>query len=523
MIIVIPTVKQVIYHEWTQSNLFVYSTISFKASDPLSHSCSYLGAWWEVDLGLGVAVSRVVIYNRNDEGSERLSNSVISLINYQGKTLKTYRIGDATDVPVFDINFASYLGCYANSPNRILPHFASGNLDPNGAIECATLCKAAGFNLAGTQISKECWCGDSLNGAQPVPNNNECNMQCLGNAAEMCGGPARNSVYTVASTLTWHLAPAGQTTCDYGVLATRSECASAVAALASAANRTPARGMVIGSGGTCNDGSWGQVPLGCSAQTGSDWAAHYKTSGVNCPHHHYQLVCSPRVLVTKASVHKVRVQLEGTNYLHLREVQVFDQNGVNRALNKLATQSSPFFWGEISSGWNSKCLDYDGNNQVFMWDCHGGSNQQWYPSSNSKVDMRIQADGNRCLDAPGGAFYRVYLHSCHDGNNQKWTYDDIGRLHSVAYPHLCLDLFNHNNNNGAGLVLYQCNNNMNQKWLASTTWADPASKAVNGNLNDNSHTLVDAGMYHELTYSYLNVTPSCHSKRLTPSLTLVLY
>jgi hypothetical protein len=152
-----------------------------------------------VDLGLGVAVSRVVIYNRNDEGSERLSNSVISLINYQGKTLKTYRIGDATDVPVFDINFASYLGCYANSPNRILPHFASGNLDPNGAIECATLCKAAGFNLAGTQISKECWCGDSLNGAQPVPNNNECNMQCLGNAAEMCGGGWQNSVYNVSS------------------------------------------------------------------------------------------------------------------------------------------------------------------------------------------------------------------------------------------------------------------------------------------------------------------------------------
>ncbi len=36
---------------------------------------------------------------------------------------------------------------------------------------------------------------------------------------------------------------------------------------------------------------------------------------------------------------KVRVQLEGTNYLHMREVQVFDKNGLNVALNKVATQS----------------------------------------------------------------------------------------------------------------------------------------------------------------------------------------
>ena len=188
-----------------------YSTNSFKTSDPLSHSCSYLGAWWEVDLGEGVAVSRVVIYNRNDGSNPsiltlRLSNSVVSLINYQGNTLKTYRIGDATNVPVFNINFDSYLGCYAENqnPKRILPYKAADNLHPNGATECAALCKAAGYTLAGTQYSEQCWCGNSLNGAQPI-SNNECNMQCLGNAAEMCGGPYRNSVYTVASILTFTL------------------------------------------------------------------------------------------------------------------------------------------------------------------------------------------------------------------------------------------------------------------------------------------------------------------------------
>jgi hypothetical protein len=158
-----------------------------------------------VNLGKDVAVSRVVIYNRNDGDardksivSGRLSNSLVSLKDNQGRTVKSYSIGDATNVPVFDINFDSYLGCYADNVNRRnLPHWAAGNLNPNGAIQCSALCKAAGFKLAGTQHSNECWCGNSLNGAQPV-SNNECNMQCLGNAAEMCGGPSQNSVYIIS-------------------------------------------------------------------------------------------------------------------------------------------------------------------------------------------------------------------------------------------------------------------------------------------------------------------------------------
>jgi subtilisin-like proprotein convertase family protein len=49
-------------------------------------------------------------------------------------------------------------------------------------------------------------------------------------------------------------------------------------------------------------------------------------------------------------VHKVRVQLEGTNAvaLNMREVEVLDTSGVNRALNKYATQSSTYLWNNIT-------------------------------------------------------------------------------------------------------------------------------------------------------------------------------
>lgn len=57
----------------------------------------------------------------------------------------------------------------------------------------------------------------------------------------------------------------------------------------------PGRSSQVGSGGSCLDGSWGQVPLGCSVLSGSDGAAHFKTSGDTgrgCIGQGYQLVCS---------------------------------------------------------------------------------------------------------------------------------------------------------------------------------------------------------------------------------------
>jgi hypothetical protein len=62
-------------------------------------------------------------------------------------------------------------------------------------------------------------------------------------------------------------------------------------------------------------------------------------------------------------VHKVRVQLDGFNFLHMREVQVYDTIGVNHALNKAASQSSTFnlhYWGSdpASNAVNGALYDY---------------------------------------------------------------------------------------------------------------------------------------------------------------------
>merc|ERR1712222_127982 len=78
-----------------------------------------------------------------------------------------------------------------------------------------------------------------------------------------------------------HLAPGGSVTCDFGTPVSKDECETSVAYLAYAVHRLPRRtlrnGNSKGKNGECLGGGWGNVPAGCSAQTGGDWAAHFKT------------------------------------------------------------------------------------------------------------------------------------------------------------------------------------------------------------------------------------------------------
>jgi len=93
----------------------------------------------------------------------------------------------------------------------------------------------------------------------------------------------------------YHLAPGGSPKCDYGVPLDAGKCQAAVTDLATKVGKTPGRPLQKGAGGGCMDGAWGQVPAGCSAQSGGDWAPHFKSGpglGAGCIAPAYQLVCS---------------------------------------------------------------------------------------------------------------------------------------------------------------------------------------------------------------------------------------
>jgi hypothetical protein len=56
-----------------------------------------------------------------------------------------------------------------------------------------------------------------------------------------------------------------------------------------------------------------------------------------------------------------------------------------------------------------------------LWDCNGGSNQQWVPQPNGTL---VSAQSGRCLDDPGFATAngtQLVIWDCNNGANQHWT------------------------------------------------------------------------------------------------------
>ncbi|MFG1807869.1 ricin-type beta-trefoil lectin domain protein [Streptomyces sp. NPDC049040] len=118
----------------------------------------------------------------------------------------------------------------------------------------------------------------------------------------------------------------------------------------------------------------------------------------------------------------------------------------------------------VASG---RCVDVPNQSQtagtqVELWDCNGGSNQQW--TSTSGHELRVY--GGDCLDASGGGTApgtKVDIWTCNGGSNQQWTVNANGTITGVQSG-LCLDATGNGTANGTLLELWTCNGAGNQKW-----------------------------------------------------------
>ncbi|KAF1964882.1 copper radical oxidase [Bimuria novae-zelandiae CBS 107.79] len=88
----------------------------------------------------------------------------------------------------------TYAGCYTDSTGaRTLKDATTGSNDMTNTL-CVNFCGDRGFAYAGTEYSRECWCGRTLSGSTLKPAS-DCNMGCSGNPDEACGGPDRLTLY----------------------------------------------------------------------------------------------------------------------------------------------------------------------------------------------------------------------------------------------------------------------------------------------------------------------------------------
>ncbi|KAK8086537.1 hypothetical protein PG994_001511 [Apiospora phragmitis] len=67
--------------------------------------------------------------------------------------------------------------------------------DINSPLECQKACDTAGYNLAGLELGRECWCGNAIEGANNPVDPSVCNMNCPGDDTESCGGVLALSMF----------------------------------------------------------------------------------------------------------------------------------------------------------------------------------------------------------------------------------------------------------------------------------------------------------------------------------------
>jgi hypothetical protein len=123
--------------------------------------------------------------------------------------------------------------------------------------------------------------------------------------------------------------------------------------------------------------------------------------------------------------------------------------------------------GPLIGAQSGRCLDVPNvstanGTQVEIWDCNGGSNQQWTQLSNGT----LQVYGNKCLDVSNNATAAgspVAIFDCNGGANQQWRVNTDGSIVGVQSG-LCLDVTGQNTANGTLVEIWTCNGGANQRW-----------------------------------------------------------
>eukprot|EP00928_Gymnodinium_smaydae_P020065 TRINITY_DN1774_c0_g1_i2.p1 TRINITY_DN1774_c0_g1~~TRINITY_DN1774_c0_g1_i2.p1 ORF type:complete len:4665 (+),score=549.86 TRINITY_DN1774_c0_g1_i2:454-13995(+) len=112
---------------------------------------------------------------------------------------------------------------------------------------------------------------------------------------------------------------------------------------------------------------------------------------------------------------------------------------------------------ELISFFDNKCVDYafdDQNGNAYMFDCHGGKNQQWYFDG---MQLKTMWDSEKCMTYDLNT-NNVHLKTCQNGDYQKWYLQ--GQQLKTYADDKCLDY-----DPGSGnLYMSACHSENNQQW-----------------------------------------------------------
>ncbi|MGB1012871.1 MAG: ricin-type beta-trefoil lectin domain protein [Nannocystaceae bacterium] len=127
--------------------------------------------------------------------------------------------------------------------------------------------------------------------------------------------------------------------------------------------------------------------------------------------------------------------------------------------------------GTIRSGLNhDKCVDAqwaNNNDNVHLWNCHGGENQTWYMTMSGEI--RSAKNTGRCLETWNN---NVRVRNCNGESWQRWRLESDGSLVNLWDENYCLDLANAGTANGTNINRQWCDGAPSQKFILSRIpWA----------------------------------------------------
>ncbi|XP_048254566.1 WSC domain-containing protein 2-like [Haliotis rufescens] len=92
---------------------------------------------------------------------------------------------------------ASYIGCYHDDFDRVLPHGIMQNVTDLTTETCMQHCHSINYIYFGTECTSQCFCGHVIKPGHAKVPDKECNMPCAGDSSLLCGGYFRTSIYKI--------------------------------------------------------------------------------------------------------------------------------------------------------------------------------------------------------------------------------------------------------------------------------------------------------------------------------------
>ena len=126
---------------------------------------------------------------------------------------------------------------------------------------------------------------------------------------------------------------------------------------------------------------------------------------------------------------------DGSKYTLMFEVKKGGGSSVSLIKNLVANSDE----GTKSIG--NSCLDWNYNNNrlYFNGNCHKQDNQQCFMTKSGEIKQK--RDPKKCLDVPGHG--QLYMYNCHGGSNQKWEVTAENQIVSRAtgsFGGKCIDM-----------------------------------------------------------------------------------